>query len=159
MRKQLFFLFFVFAFFILEDAKAQIKLHEDGHVSLGSLTKDYGIQIQPDGYSCFHTRYNNEWSWAILSYANDSLQKHWIVANIDDPNPGRHTFFVTGHGYVYKNGTLQMSDARFQHEEQQIEGARNVYSPRKRRNQKQISSKSWRFCPRSGESFSRSSGC
>ncbi len=126
MRKQLFFLFFVFAFFILEDAKAQIKLHEDGHVSLGSLTKDYGIQIQPDGYSCFHTRYNNEWSWATLSYANDSLQKHWIVANIDDPNPGRHTFFVTGHGYVYKNGTLQMSDARFQHEEQQIEGARNV---------------------------------
>lgn len=127
MKKSLFYLFFcVLTFFILTDAKAQIKLHNDGHVSLGSLAKDYGIQIQPNGYSYFRTRLNNEWSWATLSYANDSLQKHWIVANLDDPNPGRHTFFVTGHGYVYKNGTLQRSDARFQHEEQQIEDARNV---------------------------------
>mgnify|MGYP002860091105 CR=1 FL=1 len=124
--KKLYFLFFDFAFFILADAKAQIKLHDDGHVSLGSLTKDYGIQIQPNGYSYFRTRLNNKWSWATLSYANDSLQKHWIVANLDDPNPGKHTFFVTGHGYIYKNGTLQRADGRFQQEEQQIEDARNV---------------------------------
>jgi len=127
MKKPLFYLFVcVLTFFIFIDAKAQIKLHNDGHVSLGSLTKDYGIQIQPNGYSYFHSRLNTEWSWATLSYSNDSLQKHWIVANLDDPNPGRHTFFVTGHGYVYKNGTLQRSDARFQHDEQQIEDASNV---------------------------------
>ncbi len=33
---------------------------------------------------------------------------------------------LTIHFNVYKNGTLQRSDARFQHEEQQIEDARNV---------------------------------
>lgn len=126
MSKRLFFLFFVVAFFILADAKAQFKLHDDGHVSLGSLAKDYGIQIQPNGYSYFRTRLNNKWSWATLSYANDSLQKHWIVANLDDPHSGRHTFFVTRHGYIYKNGTLQIADSRFQQEEQQIEDAGNI---------------------------------
>ena len=69
-------------FFIFIDAKAQIKLQSNEILVL----KRY-----------FHSRLNTEWSWATLSYSNDSLQKHWIVANRDDPNPGRHTFFVTGH--------------------------------------------------------------
>jgi hypothetical protein len=85
-------------------AQAQIKLFDDGHVSLGCLTHAYGVQVQPNGYTYFRTQSNAEWSWGTLSYANDSLQKHWIVANLDDPNPGTHTFFVTGNGYVYKRG-------------------------------------------------------
>ena len=76
----------MFCFFIFIDAKAQIKLHNDGHVSLGSLTKDYGIQIQPNGYSYFHSRLNTEWSWATLSYSNDSLQ---FVTG--------HDLFIFGH--------------------------------------------------------------
>ena len=46
MKKPLFYLFiWVLTFFIFIDAKAQIKLHDDSHVSLGSLTKDYGIRF------------------------------------------------------------------------------------------------------------------
>lgn len=57
---------------------------------------------------CTCTQSNAEWGWGTLSYANDSLQKHWIVANLDDPNPGTHTFFVTGNGYLYKRGTWSL---------------------------------------------------
>ena len=86
-------------------AQAQIKVHDDNHVSLGCLTKAYGVQVQPIGYTYFRTQSDEEWGWGTLSYANNPLQKHWIVANLkDDSIPGTHTFFVTGNGYVYKRG-------------------------------------------------------
>lgn len=89
-------------------AQAQIKVHDNGHVSLGCLTQAFGVQVQPSGYTYFRTQVNDSWSWATLSYANDSVQKHWIVSfSKRKPN---HTFFVTGEGTVYKNGTLSLAD-------------------------------------------------
>lgn len=86
-------------------AQAQIKVHDDGQVSIGSLTKSCGVQVHPNGYTSFRTQSDTIWGWATLSYANNLLQKHWIVVNLDDPSPGAHTFFVTGNGYVYKQGS------------------------------------------------------
>ena len=62
------------------------------------------FKVHEDGFVTFRNSTTTPWSWGSLAYANDSLQKHWIVANLDDVNPGTHTFFVTGDGYVYKRG-------------------------------------------------------
>lgn len=87
-------------------AQAQIKVHDNGHVSIGSLTQAFGIQVQPSGYTCFQTQLSEEWSWATLSYANHMKQKHWIIDNpIFTEKP--HVFFVTGDGYVYKRGSYR----------------------------------------------------
>lgn len=79
-----------FAFMLLAVAtQAQFRIHSDGHTS-------------------FKTNSFASWSWATLSHANDSVQKHWIVSfPRRTPN---HTFFVTGEGNVYKNGTLTLAD-------------------------------------------------
>lgn len=92
-------------------AQAQFKVHDDGQVSLGSLTKSYGIQVVSDGYAYFRTiPSNNTHSWANLSMANSFHQKHWIVENQFD-SIGRHMFFVYGNGHVYSEGFYV-----FQHE-------------------------------------------
>lgn len=88
--------------------QAQIKVHDDGQVSLGNLTKNYGLQVRSDGYTFFRTQYSTSWSWATLSQSNDSVQKHWIV--YFPKRTPNHTFFVTGDGYVYKNGNLTVAD-------------------------------------------------
>lgn len=42
MKKHLFILFLgIFSLFVFTDAKAQIKLHNDGHVSLGDLSYNF----------------------------------------------------------------------------------------------------------------------
>jgi hypothetical protein len=97
-------------------AQAQIKLHDNGHVSLGSLTQSYGVQIQPNGYTYFRTQSDAEWGWATLSYANNNKQKHWIVSN-SSLAPNGHPFFVTGNGWVYKSGSRRAADASMMNEE------------------------------------------
>ncbi len=90
-------------------AQAQIKVHDDGHVSLGCLTHSYGVQVHPNGYTSFRTQSNAEWSWATLSYANNNKQKHWIISN-SSLAPNVHPFFVTGDGYIYKQGSWRVAD-------------------------------------------------
>ena len=97
-------------------AQAQIKLHDNGHVSLGSLTQSYGVQIQPNGYTYFRTQSDAEWGWATLSYANNNKQKHWIVSN-SSLAPNGHPLFVTGTGWGYKSGSWRAADASMMNEE------------------------------------------
>lgn len=94
-------------------AQAQIKVHDNGHVSLGCLTHAFGVQVQPSGYTYFRTQSDAEWGWATLSYANNNLQKHWIVSN-SSLAPNDHPFFVTGNGWVYKSGNWRRADASLQ---------------------------------------------
>ena len=62
------------------------------------------FKVHEYGFVSFRNSSTTPWSWGTLAYANDSLQKHWVVVNLDNENPGTHTFFVTGNGYVYKRG-------------------------------------------------------
>ena len=49
--------FFTLAIVLLAvAAQAQIKVHDDGHVSIGSLTHSYGVQVHPNGYTSFRTQ-------------------------------------------------------------------------------------------------------
>lgn len=105
-------------------AGAQIKVHGDNHISIGSVNKDFGVQVQPSGYTYFANRTNHDWNWITLSYVNNDLSKCWIVSNSNHTN--NHTFFVTGNGYVYKRGALTLADVRTQSERQQIDEASGI---------------------------------
>lgn len=77
-------------------------------IVLLAMTAQAQFKVHSDGYTSFRTNSFTSWSWATLSHANDSVQKHWIVSfPRRTPN---HTFFVTGEGNVYKNGTLTLAD-------------------------------------------------
>lgn len=106
MKKHLPVLFFgILFFFGTLEAKSQIKLHNDGQVSLGDLTTDYGIQVYPTGYTFLRTKIYTQNSWAQYSVANASQQKHWIVADrYSNNNTGTHKFYVYGNGSVFGTG-------------------------------------------------------
>ena len=107
--------------------QAQFKVHDDGQVSIGSLTKNYGVQCHPLQYTSFRIQNNDSWSWVEISLSNINNQKHWIVANLYNTNNiNNHTFFVTGAGNVYMNGNFRASDSRNQSECEPITGAGSV---------------------------------
>ncbi|MBR3493236.1 MAG: hypothetical protein IKH44_13175 [Bacteroidales bacterium] len=83
-------------------AQAQIKVHDNGHVSLGCLNQAYGVQVQPNGYVYFRTQGNTDYGWATLSMANVTHQQHWIVKNeYDSSCQYDHMFYVFGNGAAY----------------------------------------------------------
>ena len=105
-------------------AQAQIKVHNDGQISLGSLTTNYGVQVRSDGYTTFRTQYSTNGSWAILSYSNHNYQKHWIIDNHpNNSTSGTQTFFVYGNGLIYSSGDWTRSDSNDMLETSNIENA------------------------------------
>ena len=101
MKKINFYLFLAFSLLLGSATQAQIKLHSDGHVSIGDLSHTYGIQVEPNGFSFFKTRSNLEYSWANLSAVNNQHQKHWVVSSNNGSN---HVFYVYGNGVVWNKG-------------------------------------------------------
>ena len=81
-------------------AQAQFKVHDSGQVSLGSLTQNYGVQVQTNGYTYFRTQNFSNYGWANMSMANVDHQMHWIVKNKFDPTCTYDYLF-----YVFGNGT------------------------------------------------------
>lgn len=86
-----------------------------------ALATQAQFRIHSDGYTSFRTNSFASWSLATLSHANDSVQKHWIVS-FPKRTPN-HTFFVTGEGNVYKNGTLTLADPGLISFDSRINGA------------------------------------
>lgn len=92
-------------------AQAQIKVHDDGQVSLGSLNKTYGVQVGPNGYTYFRTQNYANYGWANLSMANAWGQQHWIVENHFNNSTNcykKHMFYVFGNGNVYATDYLSL---------------------------------------------------
>jgi hypothetical protein len=104
MKKSFIFLTtFFFAILSAGSVKAQIKIHDDNHISLMSLTKSGGVQIQPNGYTYFTAELFNDWAWMNLTQAKQNNSKCWIVRN-----NATETFSVTGRGTVYNPfGSIQ----------------------------------------------------
>lgn len=98
--------------FITLFTNAQIKVHSDNHISLGSLNKDYGIQIMPTGYVSFRIRTSYDWGLITLANTINTTSKCWVVSN--DTLTPQHRFFVTGQGFVYRVGELSISDQSLQ---------------------------------------------
>lgn len=105
-------------------SNAQIKVHSNNHISIGSLTKHYGIQVHPNGsYTCIESSADSDWGWVSMSLTSKNYSKCWIVNNptLYPNRPNR--FYVIGKGIVYKHGDCTMSDSRLQNWEDDIEDA------------------------------------
>lgn len=111
----------VFVFFCNE-TNAQFKIHSNGQVSLGSTGTTYGLQVEPTCLTSFKSQATTPYSWSTIVYSNNSLQKHWIVANGASKT---HTFYVYGDGSVYSARSYRQSDAQMQQESSEIENAGN----------------------------------
>jgi len=96
----------------------QIKVHSDRHISLGSLTKDWGVQIQPSGYTCFQPSIFNNYGWNNGTVAQTDYTKSYIVFR-----NGAHKFFVYGNGQIYSNGHWFGSDSSFKTNVQPVRDA------------------------------------
>lgn len=98
-------------------AQAQIKVHDNGQVSIGSLTIHYGIQVQPNGFASFRAQSNSNYGWGNMSYSNVGTLKNWIVKDLDsaDSTYNLQTFYVLGNGNVwaYKYNTFGNSARDF----------------------------------------------
>lgn len=105
---------------------AQIKVHDDNHISIGSLNKDFGVQINPSGYTYFASRVNSDYTWITLAQARNHTTKCWIVNRND--MTFKHRFFVDGFGFVYRFGEATLSDASMQSFLGVIDNANNVIS-------------------------------
>lgn len=91
-------------------ANAQIKVHSDNQISIGSLDKTYGLQVHPDGYTYF-TNPNTFGSIVTMTYVN-SLTRSWVVKTLS--SVPITLFYVDGFGSVYSYSTLIMSNPNSQ---------------------------------------------
>lgn len=118
MRKAL----FTFAIVLLAvAAQAQIKVHDNGHVSLGCLTQNFGVQVQPNGYTYFRTQSASSGGWVTLAIAGHSYQKHWIVEKqyTGGTYPlGSHMFYVNGNGSLYSVSRYSISPSNENNEKE-----------------------------------------
>ena len=93
-------------------AQAQIKVHDDGQISLASLTKNYGLQVCQNGYTYLRTQYNTDYSWANMTMGNAAHQMHWIVQNkysTEEDCRDLFMFFVRSNGHVYSTGSYALN--------------------------------------------------
>ena len=85
-------------------AQAQLKVHDDGQISIGSLTKAYGVQVEPNCYVYFRTLNTTQpYGWGVNSISNLLTEKHWIVTDRDNTSNtyGEQVFYVSGNGTVW----------------------------------------------------------
>ena len=121
LTKSLFTLLFMITVLL---TNAQIKVHNNGQVSLGSLNTTNGVQVNTNGQTCFHSTLNTPNHWTTLVLSTMVNCKHWVVRN-NNYSPW-YRFYVDGYGIVYKFGEGTISDPRLQENEEEIEGALEV---------------------------------
>ena len=91
-------------------AQAQMKVHNDGHVSIGTLSAAWnvGMQCYPE-CTHFNSLNTDDWNWVTIASTNALNAKCWIVSY--PGNKHDHRFFVRGDGWVYKRGDWRAADA------------------------------------------------
>ncbi len=95
---------------------AQIKIHDDDHISLGSLTKGGGMQMQPEGYIYYQPTYTASWAWYSQTYALNPYSQMYMVRYNSTTK-----FCVLGTGQVYSNGSYYFSDAKLKENIEEID--------------------------------------
>lgn len=92
-------------------AQAQMKVQNDGHISLGTLSGSWnvGTQVYPSGTVHFNHQSTEDWKWVTVASPNAVKGKCWIVTY--PGNKYDHRFFVTGEGYIFKRGSWRAADA------------------------------------------------
>lgn len=88
---------------------AQIKMHDDGHLSFQSFTKNFGVQVDPVGRTSFEPNLNLSYSRLVKAKTFHQLCKTWIVQYAGTLQNGYGDYYyVTGFGDVYYNHEYQI---------------------------------------------------
>lgn len=110
-----------------QESQAQIKVHDNGHISLQSYTADWqqGVQIFPSGVTHFNTNKTTPWHWVTIASPKHPDGKCWIVTYPDgETNPEDQKedqrFYVTGRGFSYQRRSLILQDANLQTEHERL---------------------------------------
>jgi hypothetical protein len=106
MKKNINILLVILVLVYSKSINAQIKIYNDNHVSIASLTQTGGVQIAPTGRTAFQPAEYASWAWLNMIFAPLSTSKCWIVID----NQGVHTFEVHGNGDVKCRSLTQTSD-------------------------------------------------
>lgn len=121
-------IFTIILTFVCVASSAQIKLHSNGQVSLGTTSGSWlnSMQVSPSG-GCVHFNSSptTDWHWVTLATPNAVKGKCWIVTYPNDKYD--HRFFVTGDGYLWKRGSWRASDSSQQAEAETIENASDYF--------------------------------
>jgi hypothetical protein len=114
-------------FTINNKSQAQIKVHQNGQISLQTQTDNwnFGTHIYPNGFVVFNSEREDAWHWVTMASPKHINGKCWIVScpNGQDHASSQkddHRFFVTGQGYIYKRGSWRMADTRLQDGREEI---------------------------------------
>lgn len=104
-------------------ANAQIKVHDDGHFSVGTLSTswDEGIHMYRTGWATFSTSLTTPWHIVTLATPGVESGKCWIVTYPGDKSD--HRFYVTGYGTAYARAFSVLSDRSIHSEIEPIENA------------------------------------
>lgn len=120
-------IFTIILTFMCIASSAQIKLHSNGQVSLGTTSGSWlnSMQVSPNG-GCVHFNSSptTDWHWVTVATPNAVKGKCWIVTYPNDKYD--HRFFVTGNGYLWKRGSWRASDRNLQEDTEAIERASEV---------------------------------
>lgn len=111
---------------MIQNAQAQIVMHENGSISLLESTTDWnkGLQIYSDGVYYFNTEQNHDGHWVTIATPGHIRGKCWIVTHPECKYDQR--FFVTGEGTVYKYSSNTLSDSNLQSSNENITGAGEI---------------------------------
>lgn len=100
--KKLVHLIVVLTFLFGSNLIAQIKVHNDGQISLQSLSKTDGIQVDVAGRGSFEPNLTDNYARLIQTKARTNFVKSWIVNNVTGViNYSGDVFYVMGNGDVY----------------------------------------------------------
>ena len=90
-------------------ASAQIKVHNDNHISIGSLGKNYGLQVHPNGYTYFANPNSGNNVFTTMSNVSNTVTRSWLVHRVDNTMPD-YVFYVNGQGDVYRHASYTIND-------------------------------------------------
>lgn len=128
MKNPLAFLITITFLFGWNEAQAQLKVQQDGQISIGTLSGSWynGMQVFPAGCVHFNSPSTADHNWVTMATPGVSSAKCWIVSA--PGNKYNHKFYVTGYGSVFSNVNNRASDSSQQSEVEGIENASDIIS-------------------------------
>lgn len=108
---------------------AQIKVHDDGQISLQSLSKTDGVQVDVAGRASFEPNLTANYARLVQTKARTNYVKAWIVNNVTGlMNYDGDIFYVMGNGDLYSGNHYIINHEQGARNGIPIEGASSILS-------------------------------
>ena len=92
---------FALSALLIPKAKAQIKMHPSGHISMQSLTTSNGFQVDTAGRISVEPNISSSYCKTGQTLVHTNYAKVWIVDSTDPALSNGNRFYVLGNGDIY----------------------------------------------------------